>query len=1010
MMNDEGPKISKRIVQSLLNSVQLNRVTIVIGPTGCGKSTVVPVELMDGLASDGPILCTQPRRLAVVAVASRVAQMRKTVLGGSQVGYHVGQHNRSTKDTALVFATAGILLEDLRANGMDVLKRYACILIDECHERSTESDLCLVVIKQLMLSHPNETIRVVLMSATFDHARYKKYFQAIPGCEVINTVTIETAESFTSFYNNVSTYYLDDVIPQLPDSEKHLQYGKLMKKDPSADLYGDGTDNGRSLSPGLLSLISSLVAWLDAKEDRAAPYLLFAPTYRNLEQIYEHLISNHDFLVLSVLHSSVDIEDCLRSMKQQQGLTLSPPKRRVFLASAIADSSITIPGVSCVIDTCRSLQVYWDGTRRKSQIVWTSQSICDQRKGRTGRTNPGRVYRLLPKGVYLSNKVPEFEIPQLTLSDCRNEAMGILASSSRDIKDTEGLLGKCLDPPESITIQHAFSYLKDIGACVTTGGQRSKLAATEYGTLLATLPFNVEESRVILSAARHGYLHEMLLLLAIQTISPSPIVTYFADRQQSAMALQKYKSDVSPKDSMSVLFAHMSAFMFWDADWNYCRRQSAYSLFHRLSGGDAGSAPVNSYLEDSDLLDETLDRAIISKRRDCGVWQWTIAAEESHIEWCRRHQINPTSVRAVADTIDVTMKILYQSKFEPAFLRCCPAAPTWQRRGSFKFPPQNGASTQMLHNVYGDASDLLCQTLIELYDPDAPNGVTATIRQPTQEQSQSNELCIHFLNGKCRYGARCMKAHTQHGTRPICKFFVAGDCSNGDKCMFSHERGPPTTAPRVKMIGDPLAPLVPQHESMILKDGAKGWFLTFAKNLVLFGENNFMFSASLAALGVPPRMSTEFARVDTSSNRFARLDSNRVRAGVDATRIHANAHLLYDIVHDIRGFAWNFPFTGDEEDEGAHEDMILATFLSLGLFSRNANIASPQFALTLQGDQLSRWSVLRTAHSAGWALKTWGTFDHADFPGYRPCRASGDPFPYERGRLYVFELLRDIIW
>jgi HrpA-like RNA helicase len=143
------------------------------------------------------------RRLAVVAVASRVAQTCNAVLGGPHVGYHVGQYNRSTKETSLLFATAGILLEDLRANGIEVMQRYACILIDECHERSTESDLCLAVIKQLMILHPHEPMRLVLMSATFDHARYKTYFANVPGCQVVNTVTLETAESFTAHYNNV---------------------------------------------------------------------------------------------------------------------------------------------------------------------------------------------------------------------------------------------------------------------------------------------------------------------------------------------------------------------------------------------------------------------------------------------------------------------------------------------------------------------------------------------------------------------------------------------------------------------------------------------------------------------------------------------------------------------------------------------------------------------------------------------------------------------------------------
>jgi Domain of unknown function (DUF2431)/Zinc finger C-x8-C-x5-C-x3-H type (and similar)/RNA-binding, Nab2-type zinc finger len=567
-----------------------------------------------------------------------------------------------------------------------------------------------------------------------------------------------------------------------------------------------------------------------------------------------------------------------------------------------------------------------------------------------------------------------------------------LASSSNDIKDTVGVLNKCLDPPESKTVQDAFSYLKDIGACVATRGQRSKLVATDYGTLLATLPFNVEESRTILSAARRGYLHEMLLLMSIQTICPSPIVTFFADRQKSAMALQTYNSDVNTKDPLSVIHAHMSAFMFWDADWNRCRRQSAYSLFYRLTGGDARFAPANSFLADGDLLDSTMDQNLILKRRDCGVWQWTLSAEESHMEWCQQRLINPTSVRAIAETVDVTMKILYHSKFEPAFLRCCPVEPKWQHSEA-ALP----LSPQMLRVVYGAAG------LPDLSDANGMSAAAPPTGQTVLQPASGNEVCIHFLNGNCRFGDRCNKAHTSNGKRPICKFFAAGDCTNGDTCVFAHDN-PATANATIKAVGDPLVPLVPLRPDLMLNHGAKGWFLAHAPSLVLFGENNFMFTGALVALGAPPLLSTEYAAVDTTSHRFSRLNANKVRTGVDATRIHAQVHFLQDVVHGIRAFAWNFPFTSDDEDEASHEDLILATFLSVGLLCRQANIGAPKFALALQADQLSRWSVLRSANYSGWVLQAWGVFDHADFPGYRPCRASGDPFPYDRGRLYVFEL------
>jgi HrpA-like RNA helicase len=154
-----GPTLSDRIRTILIDKVRNNRLTIVIGPTGCGKSTLVPSFLLDQVG--GKVLCSQPRRLAVVSVAKRVAQMRSNIssssgssssnnssttaaLAGStaavdwantDVGYQVGQHNESsTKRTKLLFVTAGILLEELWARGMDLLDSYSCIILDECQQ------------------------------------------------------------------------------------------------------------------------------------------------------------------------------------------------------------------------------------------------------------------------------------------------------------------------------------------------------------------------------------------------------------------------------------------------------------------------------------------------------------------------------------------------------------------------------------------------------------------------------------------------------------------------------------------------------------------------------------------------------------------------------------------------------------------------------------------------------------------------------------------------------------
>jgi HrpA-like RNA helicase len=298
-----------------------------------------------------------------------------------------------------LFVTAGILLEELKLRGVDVLQKYKGVIIDECHERSRESDLCLTIIREMMGAYPRSKMRLVLMSATFDHARYATFFRGVSGCEYIDTFTIQSMGNGSVYHDQVETLYLEDINKMYREHRFSRgmndagAYSRHMLADPINHLKGD--DEGRTLSPEILIVIRCLMEFLDIQEEDGKIFLIFAPTYRHLEQIWYELDDSGNYQ-LDVLHSSVDLEDCLKSMQSIGGMG-SHSLRRVLLASAIADSSVTIPNVSCIIDTCRALEVKWDPEKStyKPKTVYASQAICDQRKGRTGRTCPGRVFRLV---------------------------------------------------------------------------------------------------------------------------------------------------------------------------------------------------------------------------------------------------------------------------------------------------------------------------------------------------------------------------------------------------------------------------------------------------------------------------------------------------------------------------------------------------------------------------------------------------------------------------------------
>ncbi|KAF8044985.1 hypothetical protein N665_5860s0001, partial [Sinapis alba] len=185
--------MKKRIVEKIIE----NRVTLIVGEPGCGKSSQVPQFLLE--ANMSPILCTQPRRFAVVAVAKMVAMSRNSDLG-DEIGYHIGHSKNLSQGSKILFKTAGVLLDEMLDKGLSALK-YKVIILDEVHERSVESDLVLVCVKQFLIK--NTDLRVVLMSATADITRYRDYFKELGRGERVEVVAIPSPDQRTIFQRRV---------------------------------------------------------------------------------------------------------------------------------------------------------------------------------------------------------------------------------------------------------------------------------------------------------------------------------------------------------------------------------------------------------------------------------------------------------------------------------------------------------------------------------------------------------------------------------------------------------------------------------------------------------------------------------------------------------------------------------------------------------------------------------------------------------------------------------------
>jgi HrpA-like RNA helicase len=1070
-----SPRLSARLQEKLYESVSQQPVTIVIGPTGCGKSTLVPSFLVDRL-NKGPVLCTQPRRLAVVAVATRVAQEARVELGGKEVGYHVGAANHTLRNTQLVYTTAGILLEELRCQGaVAALSRYKCIIIDECHERSPESDLVLALIRNVFANKRKypmafvRNLRLVLMSATFDHDRYHKYFQDVvprsEGSAKIGIINLETADSYDAFYERVETHYLDSVLPLLPDKKRHASLQTQMKVNPDEALL-TGHDGGKTLPEALLHLIQSLVEYLDHKETPSSGvFLIFAPTYRQLEQIYERLHHHSkrgasttagegsSEWKIGVLHSSVDMEFCLRNMMEAtttNGSNWNNKRvRKILLASAVADSSVTVPGVTVVIDLCRSLSVKWDASKRQHvpKTVWSSKSICNQRRGRTGRTCAGNVYRLVPKRFFLE-RLQDWEEPQLAISSCRNEILKLLCTAKQNNHDSDkndgpsskimptaapdptSFLQQCLDPPPHHVTSQAMDYLVQILACVeTTSGvnaisrrqrQPQRMwAPTRYGELLASLPFQVQESTILIKGGQLGILHEVLTMQAIRSHKPAPIAHHFAKEYANEEAMSAFYPNVNVKNTTSIDMANFAAFVFWDTQWNGVHRARATKAQFSICTG-------YSFDYHTDVLSFCNGEAGNPETSACcDVWKWTPSLEEKHIAWCEQHGINPTAVRGIAELLESTWNILFHSDFEPEWLRCTEPTPLWRRQSDWKGVD---GENDILGKVYGARRvDRLYNALVTL----SQNPLDATLESTgldyfygeTSRSAMSGQshqrgapkeplACVFFLQGSCSYGSRCRNSHSPFARRPHCKFYKeSGFCARGENCVFSHsadddEQQRLAKRSAVSIVTDPLKAMAPLQPGFFVESTAD-WFLEHGDRLLLLGEGNFEFTRALIGMHRAPFAASmkrgvgEFEEGDDITSIGGTLIFD-----VDATTIHTNANIVQLVDEgDIDSFAWNFPFTGLEEDVESHESLILGTLYSLKLLADRSRQSS-RFAISLQGDQFARWNVLRSCHRTGWLLAAWGVFDSKDYPSYYPRRENGSRFPATNARFYVLETLR----
>lgn len=460
---DESLPIGRE-ADRIVELIRKHQVIVVAGETGSGKTTQLPkLCLAAGRGAAGLIGCTQPRRIAARAVARRVAEELHVPLGGA-VGYQVRFEGKvSTENvgeqTAIKFMTDGILLAEIQSDRW--LSRYDTLLIDEAHERSLNIDFLLGYLKQLLKKRRD--LKVIVTSATIDTARFAAHFDDAPVIEVEGrTYPVEVR-------------YLEE---ESTGSRTGSRTG------------AESSSRARNDSDPILAACDEIT-----REDPRGDVLVFLPGEREIRDVHQAL-ERRKYRDTEVLPLYARL-----SARDQDRVFNPGVRRRIVLATNVAETSLTVPRIRYVIDPglARVKRYSPRGKLDRLHIEPVSQASANQRKGRCGRIAEGVCYRLYSEADFESR--PEFTDPEIRRTALAGVILRMLALGLGDIESFP-----FLEAPDSRAIADGWQQLSELGAV------DDKRGLTATGKLMARLPVDVKLARMLVAANSHGCLREMLAI------------------------------------------------------------------------------------------------------------------------------------------------------------------------------------------------------------------------------------------------------------------------------------------------------------------------------------------------------------------------------------------------------------------------------------------------------------------------------------------------------------------
>ena len=533
--------------EEIAAAILANQVVIVAGETGSGKTTQIPKICLDlGRGVNAMIGHTQPRRIAARSVAERIAQELGTkVSKESIVGYQVRFTDEVSEHTLIKLMTDGILLAEIQNDPL--LRRYDTLIIDEAHERSLNIDFILGYLARLLPQRPD--LKVIITSATIDSERFAAHF----GVEGRPAPIIEV--SGRTYPVEIRYRPLDGVEPEPDSSQTNSAAASASTDEPRDQVTGilDAVDELMALGPG--DILVFLAGERDIRDTEAALIDHLGPRYAANESSAR-------------LPGSVEIIPLYSrlSAAAQHRVFEKHRLRRIVLATNVAETSLTVPGIRYVIDPgVARISRYSNKTKvQRLPIEPISQASANQRSGRCGRVADGVAIRLYSQTDY-EGREPYTE-PEILRTSLASVILQMAALRLGNVADFP-----FIDPPDRRAIADGVALLTEIGAISANSKSMHEPRLTAIGHQLARLPIDPRLGRMLLEANKRGCASEVMVIvsaLSIQDVRERPL-----DAQEAADAMHRRLADPT------------SDFLTYLNFWRYLRTQSrdlSGSAFRRM--------------------------------------------------------------------------------------------------------------------------------------------------------------------------------------------------------------------------------------------------------------------------------------------------------------------------------------------------------------------------------------------------------------------------------------------